>query len=315
MNIIGIAIHGGAGTILKSTMTPEKEHKYKKALEEALMEGWSILTEKGTALDAIERAVCLLEDNSLFNAGKGSVFTNEGKHMMDASIMDGETLKAGSVSSVRNIKNPVLLARKIMDNSEFVYMNGDGAEEFARLMNMKFEKDEYFFDEFRYNQYLKALEEDKVQLDHSQYQIKQKEQKKFGTVGAVALDSNGNLAAATSTGGMTNMKFGRIGDSPIIGAGTYANNKTCAISSTGHGEYFIRAVAAYDVSALMEYKNFSLEEACEEVVNKKLVSINGEGGLIAIDQKCNISIPFNSEGMYRACINSERDIEIKIYRE
>jgi len=174
---------------------------------------------------------------------------------------------------------------------------------------MKFESDEYFFDEFRYKQFLKAFDEDKVQLDHSA------EQKKFGTVGAVALDSNGNLAAATSTGGMTNNKFGRIGDSPIIGAGTYANNNTCAVSSTGHGEYFIRAVAAYDVSALMEYKNVSLEEACEEVVNKKLVSINGEGGIIAIDKRCNISMPFNSEGMYRACLSSDRDIEIKIYRE
>jgi len=312
MNKIGIAIHGGAGTILRATMTPEKEHKYKKALEDALMEGWNILTQKGSALDAVEKTVCSLEDNSLFNAGKGSVFTNEGSHEMDASIMDGKDLKAGCVSSVKNIKNPVLLARAIMDNSEFVYLNGEGAEEFARLWNMKFENDEYFFDDFRYNQYLKALDKYKVQLDHSQ---EHEEQKKFGTVGAVALDSNGNLTAATSTGGMTNMKFGRIGDSPIIGAGTYANNLTCAVSSTGHGEYFIRAVAAYDVSALMEYKNLSLEKACDMVVNKKLKDMGGEGGLIAIDKDCNISMPFNSEGMYRACISSERDIEIKIYRE
>jgi len=308
MNKTGIAIHGGAGTILKSSMTPEKELKYKQALEEALMQGWNILEKSGSALDAVERAVCILEDISLFNAGKGSVFTNNGKQKMDASIMDGKTLKAGCVSFVSNIKNPVLLARKIMDESEFVFLNGKGAEEFARKMDLKFEDDEYFFDEFRYKQYLKALENDKVQLDHSD------EQKKFGTVGAVALDSKGNLAAATSTGGMTNMKFGRIGDSPIIGAGTYANNKTCAVSCTGHGEFFIRSVAAYDVSALIEYKRLSLDEACNEVVNKKLASIKGEGGLIAIDKNCNISMTFNSEGMYRACISSEKDIEIEIYR-
>ncbi|MEO6694176.1 MAG: isoaspartyl peptidase/L-asparaginase [Ignavibacteria bacterium] len=309
MNKIGIAIHGGAGTILKSTMTHEKELIYKNALDAALMEGWNLLKGNASSLDAVELAVRLLENNSLFNAGKGSVFTNESKHEMDASIMDGATLNAGCVSSVRNIKNPVVLSRKIMDNSEFVFLSGEGAEEFGRIMNIEFENDEYFFDELRYNQYLNALEEDSVQLDHSPGN------KKFGTVGAVALDNAGNLAAATSTGGMTNKKYGRIGDSPIIGSGTYANNKTCAVSSTGHGEYYIRAVAAYDVSALMEYKNLSLEEACEEVVNKKLVSIKGEGGMIAIDKNCNISMPFNSEGMYRACISSERNLEIKIYRE
>ncbi|MEO8210405.1 MAG: isoaspartyl peptidase/L-asparaginase [bacterium] len=311
MNKIGIAIHGGAGTILKSKMTPEKEQLYKVALREALSEGWNFLLKNKSSLDAVEIAVEILENNALFNAGKGSVFTNEGTHLMDASIMDGRTIRAGCVSSVRNVKNPIFLAKKIMENSDFVYLNGKGAEEFAKKMNLQFEDDEYFFNDYRYEQYLKALKEDKVQLDHSE----NTDSKKFGTVGAVALDHSGNLAAATSTGGMTNVKFGRVGDSPIIGAGTYANNKTCAVSCTGNGEYFIRAVAAYDVSAMMEYKNLSLEEACKTVVHKKLKYIGGEGGLIAIDKDCNISMIFNSEGMYRASVKSDSDIEIKIYRD
>ncbi|MDQ3022185.1 MAG: isoaspartyl peptidase/L-asparaginase [Bacteroidota bacterium] len=309
MNKIGIAIHGGAGTILKSKMTPEKEELYKKALEEALLEGWNFLLKNKSSLDAVERAAEILENNPLFNAGRGSVFTNEAKHLMDASIMDGRTLKAGCVASVSNVKNPIILARKIMDESEFVFLGGKGAEEFAKKMNLQFEEDEYFFDEYRFEQYLKALEEDKVQLDHSD----SNNIKKFGTVGAVALDQSGNLAAATSTGGMTNVKFGRLGDSPIIGAGTYANNKTAAISCTGNGEYFIRAVAAYDVSAMMEYKKFSLEEACKTVIHKKIMDIGGEGGLIAIDKDCNISMTFNSEGMYRASIKNDEEMEIKIY--
>jgi beta-aspartyl-peptidase (threonine type) len=311
MNKIGIAIHGGAGTILKSKMSPEKEEKYRNALEEALVGGWSYLKQNKSSLDAVERAVEIMENDNLFNAGKGSVFIHEGLHKMDASIMDGKTLKAGCVSSVSNVKNPIMLSRKIMDNSEFIYLNGRGAEEFAKNMSLKFEDDEYFYDEYRYKQYLKALKEDKVQLDHSDSNI----EKKFGTVGAVALDIDGNIAAATSTGGMTNVKFGRIGDTPIIGAGTYANNKTCAVSCTGNGEYFIRTVTAYNVSALMEYKNLPLEEACELVVHKKLKEIGGEGGLIAIDINCNIVMTFNSEGMYRASIQSGSDIDIKIYGE
>lgn len=311
MEKIGIAVHGGAGTIIKSKMTPEKETKYKKALEEALMEGWNLLNLSRSSVDAVNRAVEILENNPLFNAGKGSVFTHEGIHEMDASIMDGRTLNAGCVSSVRNIKNPVLLAKEIMNNSDFVYLSGKGAEEFALKMNLKFENDEYFFDQYRYDQFLKAVRDDKVHLDHSD----EDNLKKFGTVGAVALDANGNLAAATSTGGLTNKKFGRIGDSPIIGAGTYANNKTCAVSCTGNGEYFIRAVTAYEVSALMEYKNISLEEACNHAINVKLKNINGEGGLIAIDKENNISMSFNSEGMYRAFIKKGYGPEIKIYKE
>lgn len=312
--INGISIHGGAGTILKTNMTPEKENNYKKALGEALLAGWENLQSGKSSLKAVEESIRIMEDNPLFNAGKGSVFTNEGKHKMDASIMDGKTLKAGAVSALNNIKNPILLARKIMEESEFVYLSGNGAEEFARLKNLKFENDDYFYSEFRFRQFQKALQENKVQLDHSEIVSDTDVEKKFGTVGAVALDSFGNLAAGTSTGGMTNTKYGRIGDSPLIGAGTYANNKTCAVSCTGDGEYFIRSVAAYDVSALMEYKGITLKEACDIVVNKKLKKIKGEGGLIAIDKNCNIQMSFNSKGMYRACIKSGKEMEIKIYK-
>lgn len=311
MKKIGIAIHGGAGTIRKSLMTTEKESLYRKGLEDALMEGWNYLQSNKSSVDAVEKAVEIMENNPLFNAGKGSVFTNEGTHEMDASIMDGRTLKAGAVSMISNVKNPVILARRIMDESEFVYLSGKGAEEFARKMNLQFENDEYFFDEFRHKQLIRVMEEDNVELDHS---VSVDEGKKFGTVGAVALDINGNLSAATSTGGMTNKKFGRIGDSALIGSGTYANNKTCAVSCTGHGEYFIRAVAAFDVSALMEYKKLRLDEACDFVINKKLKETGGDGGLIAIDRDCNISMTFNSEGMYRASISYNSEISVQIYK-
>lgn len=310
----GISIHGGAGTIVKSKITPEKEAAYIQALEEALITGWEILQSGKSSLEAVEGSIRIMEDNPLFNAGKGSVFTHEGKHQMDASIMDGKTLNAGAVSALSNVRNPIILAKCIMENSEFVYLSGKGAEDFARLNNFKFENDEYFYDEFRFRQFKKALLGNKVQLDHSQNTSDNEVEKKFGTVGAVALDSDGNLAAGTSTGGMTNTKYGRIGDSPIIGAGTYANNKTCAVSCTGNGEFFIRSVTAYDVSALMEYKELTLEEACNLVVLKKLKQINGEGGLIAIDKKCNIQMSFNSEGMYRACVKSGKEMEIKIYK-
>lgn len=310
MKNIGIAVHGGAGTILRSKMTPEKEKLFKDALNEAILEGWSLLNSGKSSVDAVERTVEILENNSLFNAGKGSVFTNEGYHEMDASVMDGKTLNAGCVASVRNVKNPILLARKIMDYSEFVFLNGKGAEEFALLHKLKFEEDDYFYDKYRYEQYLKAMDSDRVILDHSDHN----NIKKFGTVGAVALDSNGNLAAATSTGGMTNKKYGRIGDSPIIGSGTYANNATCAVSCTGNGEFFIRSVTAYDVSALMEYKKLSLEESCQIAVNEKLVNLKGEGGLIAIDKKNNISLTFNTEGMYRAYTKNGKDLNSEIYK-
>ncbi len=310
-NNFGIAIHGGAGTILRSSMTEEKEKQYTAALQQAINTGYTILQKGGSSLDAVEEAIISLEDCPLFNAGKGAVFNNKGGHEMDASIMYGKDLSAGAVSLIKNVKNPISLSRAVMEKSEHVFLCGDGAEEFAKKMNLPFESDEYFRDEFRYQQWQKAKEADGSFLDHN---VQTQSDKKFGTVGAVALDVNGNLAAGTSTGGMTNKKFGRVGDSPVIGAGTYANNNTCAISCTGHGELFIRAVVAYDISALMEYKNLSLKEACEEVVIKKLVAIGGEGGLIAIDKNGNIELPFNSEGMYRAMKSSKGKELIAIYK-
>jgi beta-aspartyl-peptidase (threonine type) len=304
---IAIALHGGAGTILRSTMTPELQQQYESGLQDALEAGYKLLEQGGTSLDAVEAAVRQLEDFPLFNAGRGSVFNNEGKHEMDAAIMEGTHLRAGAVSGISTVKNPVTLAKKIMQESDHVMLCGEGAERFARQHGIRFEEASYFYNEMRYLQWQEALKEDRVQLDHTE--------KKFGTVGAVALDAFGNLAAATSTGGMTNKKFGRIGDSPIIGAGTYANNNTCAISCTGHGELFIRSVVAYDISCLMEYKGLSLEEACNKVVHDKLVKIGGEGGLVAVDHLGAICMPFNSEGMYRACRDSEGKREIKIYKD
>jgi beta-aspartyl-peptidase (threonine type) len=299
-----IAIHGGAGTITRSMMTPEKEAAYTNALSEALAVGEEILRNGGSSLDAVEKTVMALENNHLFNAGKGAVYTNSGTHEMDASIMCGKTLEAGAVSGISNIKNPVALSRVIMEKSGHVFLLGSQAEEFAKLHNVAFESPEYFHDDFRYRQWQEVKDEETYQLDHAK-------DKKFGTVGAVALDQHGNLAAATSTGGMTNKRWGRVGDSPIIGAGNYANNNTCAISCTGHGEYFIRAVVAYDISCLMEYKGLTLQEACELVVNDKLVKFGGEGGLIAVDKEGNICLPFNSEGMYRGKANQDtRSIEI-----
>ena len=305
-----IAVHGGAGTISKKSMTPEKEAAYLKALNDAINAGYDILEKKGNALDAVNAAVIELENNSLFNAGKGSVFTNTGTHEMDASIMDGKDLSAGAVAAVKNVRNPIELAYTIMKKSEHVFLIGNGAEEFAKQNGIAFESDEYFYSEFRYKQLLKAQEDNKTALDHNV----NVDDKKFGTVGAVACDANGNLAAATSTGGMTNKQFGRVGDSPIIGIGTYANNKTCAISCTGHGEPFIKAVAAYDVSCLMEYKGLSLEEAMKIVVMDKLMKIDGEGGMIGVDANGNASLIFNCEGMYRGFCSSDGKREVAIYK-
>ncbi len=305
MEQFAIAVHGGAGTILRSAMTMEREKKYLDALELAVNRGFEILRGGGTAVEAVENAVVELEDSPLFNAGKGSVFTHEGKHEMDAAIMEGKHLSAGAASAVKNIRNPVRLAKAIMENSEHVMMSGDGAEKFAKKMNLKFENDSYFFDQLRHDQWMEISGSEKTALDHSD--------KKFGTVGAVAMDGRRNLAAATSTGGMTNKQFGRIGDSPIIGSGTYANNSTCAVSCTGHGEYFIRGVVAYDVSCLIEYKGFSLKQACDFVVNDKLKKFGGEGGLIAVDALGNMALPFNCEGMYRGWKKSDGIFEVKIY--
>ncbi|MBL7899128.1 MAG: isoaspartyl peptidase/L-asparaginase [Crocinitomicaceae bacterium] len=314
MSIYAIAIHGGAGTILKSLMTPEREAQYKAGLKEALEAGQKILKANGSALDAVEVAVRCLENNPLFNAGKGAVFTNDGKNELDASIMRGDTLEAGAVAGVKNVKNPISLARAVMEKSEHVLMCGAGAEKFARSINTEFADDAYFFVQARFDQLQEAKKTDGVFLDHTGESASEENKKKFGTVGAVALDVHGTIAAATSTGGMTNKKFGRAGDSPIIGAGTYANNKTCAISCTGHGEFFIRSVVAYDISCLMEYKGLSLKEACDEVVMNKLVKIGGEGGLVAIDAKGNIELPFNSEGMYRGWVKQGQEPEVAIYK-
>ncbi len=311
MKPFAIAIHGGAGTILQTLMTPEKELMYTQALQAAVHAGHAILKNGGNSLDAVEAAVVSLENFPLFNAGRGAVFTNKGTHEMDASIMDGNTLEAGAVSGISNIQNPIRLARVIKEKSGHVFLCGKEAEVFAQKMNLSFQPDSYFYEESRYKQWLEMKDTDAYQLDHSEHND---EGKKFGTVGAVALDMHGNLAAATSTGGMTNKRFGRIGDTPIIGAGTYANNKTCAISCTGHGEYFIRAVVAYDISCLMEYKGMSLKQACNYVVNDKLVKLGGEGGLIAIDHLGNIELPFNSEGMYRAWKHSSGDEGVLIYK-
>lgn len=259
-------------------------------------------------MDAVENAVKSMEDCPLFNAGKGSVFTAEGKHEMDASITEGKDLKAGAVALVTGIKNPISLARDVMEKTKHVLLAGEGAMKFASQQNYPIVDDSYFFDELRYKQWRDLVGSDKIQLDHTA-----KKDSKFGTVGAVAMDMAGNLAAATSTGGMTNKKPGRIGDSPIIGAGIYANNKTCAVSCTGTGEYFMRGVTAYDVSCLMEHKNLSLEEAASEVIYKRMSKLGGDGGLIAVDTKGNMAMPFNTEGMYRACQNSAGKKEIAIY--
>ncbi len=314
MTKFSIAIHGGAGTILKKDMTPELEAEYRNALKQALDAGYAVLENGGAALNAVKAAVVMMEDNVLFNAGKGSVFTKKGLNEMDAAIMDGSTLNAGAVAGVRNIRNPVELAEEVMLHSGHVFLSGKGANDFAIKQGIKLEPDEYFYSEYRYDQWREIRDSDLYKLDHkSDKLIGLMKDKKFGTVGAVACDGNGTVAAATSTGGMTNKRYGRIGDSPMIGVGTYANNKTCAISCTGHGEIFIKAVAAYDVSCLMEYKNFSLQQACEEVVLKKLVHLQGEGGLIGVDAKGNTALVFNSAGMYRGFKNSDGENGIAIY--
>jgi beta-aspartyl-peptidase (threonine type) len=311
---ISIAIHGGAGTILKSDMTPELEKAYLDGLKDAVNAGYAILQCNGTATEAVASAVCVLEDNVLFNAGRGSVFTKKGQHEMDASIMAGKDLAAGAVAGVHSIKNPVLLAKAIMQHSEHVMLCGDGALEFAINQQLELAPASYFFSEFRYNQWKSIMDTDSFTLDHNNAQIEQlMKNKKFGTVGAVACDSKGNLAAATSTGGMTNKRYNRVGDSPIIGAGNYANNVTCAISCTGHGELFIKAVAAYQVSCLMEYKNLNLQEAMAYVVHQKLLPMGGEGGMIGVDGQGNIVMDFNSAGMYRASIDKTGQLYTGIF--
>lgn len=310
-----LAIHGGAGTILKGSITAEEEKAYRDKMEEALKAGYNVLKSNGSSLDAVEKAVNILEDSPLFNAGKGAVFNSRGKNELDASIMDGRTLMAGAVAGVMHVKNPVSLARLVMERSPHVMLTGKGAEEFAESQGVELVEENYFFYEKRWQQYLKEKErEEKRGKDENKSGIIQPEEK-YGTVGAAALDKKGNLAAATSTGGMTYKRFGRVGDSPIIGAGTYAKNSTCAVSATGHGEFFIRNVVAYDISALMEYKGLSLQQAADEVINKKLLPQGGTGGVIAVDSKGNVAMPFNTEGMYRGFIREDGTMEVHIYRD
>ena len=302
---VALAVHGGAGTILRDTMTEALQAQYESGLKAALDAGYAILERGGGAVDAVEAAVKSLEDFPLFNAGRGAVFTYDETHELDAAIMDGRTLGCGAVAGVRGIANPVALARAVMDRSEHVLLAGEGAAAFARSEGFAIRDDSYFYNELRHQQWKEAIAAGRMQLDHSE--------KKFGTVGAVALDAAGNLAGATSTGGMTAKRWGRIGDSPIIGAGTWASNDTCAISCTGHGEFFIKAAVAHDIHCLMLYKGLSLQAAADIVVMDKLVTLGGEGGLIAVDRAGNIAMPFNSEGMYRASRRGNEEV-ILIYK-
>ena len=297
-----LVIHGGAGTILKENMTPEMEDEYYRALQKALKVGEEVLKNKGTAMDAVLKTVTTMEDSPLFNAGKGAVFNENGVNEMDASVMDGESHKAGAVACVHTIKNPILAAYAVMTRTEHVMLIGEGAEKFAAEQSLTIEEPSYFFTENRWQAYLKAKENAENRKDE-----------KYGTVGAVALDLHGNLAAATSTGGMTYKMEGRVGDSPIIGAGTYADNETCAISATGHGEFFIRNVVAYDISALMKYKGYTLQQAADSVIMKKLKNQGANGGIIAVDKDGNFTMTFNTQGMYRGYINSFGEFEILIY--
>jgi L-asparaginase / beta-aspartyl-peptidase len=293
-----IVIHGGAGVITRDKMTPEMDRKYRTALAEAINTGKKILDEGGTALDAVEKTIRVMEDNPLFNAGRGAVFTHEGKNELDAAIMDGSNLKAGSVACVTDIKNPITAARYVMTKSEHVILTGAGASQFAKEQGLEIVPPSYFYTDKRYDELQEILKKEKN-----------------GTVGCCALDKNGNLAAGTSTGGMANKRYNRVGDAPIIGAGTYANNNTCAVSATGHGEYFIRWTVAHDISALMEYKGLSLKDASELVVNDKLVKAGGSGGVICVDRTGNISMPFNSEGMFRGFATADKNEGIFIYKD
>lgn len=298
-----IALHGGAGNILPADYSKEQQEAYKHELSCALEIGKKILSEGGTSLDAVEHVIRYLEDCPLFNAGKGAVFTHDGKNELDAAIMDGNGLRAGAIAGVRDIKNPISAARLVMDKSEHVFMIGKGASLFAKSQGAEIVDSSYFFTEKSWKALQKALDNEK------------QKDKKMGTVGCVALDKWGNLAAGTSTGGMTNKKYGRVGDVPVIGAGTYANNNTCAVSATGHGEYFIRYTVSHDISALIEYKGLSLAEAANLVVNVKLEKAGGKGGIIAIDKLGNITLTMNTTGMFRAFANSKGEQGISIFKE
>ena len=305
-----MVIHGGAGTILKKNMTPEKEKAYLDALNLALDTGEKILKSGGSSMEAVVATIKTMEDSPLFNAGKGAVFTNEGHNELDASIMRGSDREAGAVGGIKTVKNPIEAAKGVLEKSEHVMMTGAGADTFAKTLGLEQVDNKYFYTESRWKSLQRVLEKEKA----LGMEISEISESKFGTVGAVALDNNGNIVAGTSTGGMTNKRFNRIGDSPIIGAGTYANNETCGVSCTGHGEYFIRYAVAHDVSAMMEYKGVSLKEASEHIITSKLKKAGGSGGLIALDKNGNISMPFNAAGMYRGYV-TDADRKVAIYEE
>ena len=307
-----LVIHGGAGTITRANMTPDAEKQYRAALEQSLLAGHAILAKGGSSIDAVEASIRVLEDNPLFNAGKGAVFTHDGRNEMDASIMDGRTRAAGSVAGVTIIRNPISAARAVMEKSEHVMMVGRGAELFATSVGLEIIDPSYFWTESRWKSLQKALLEEQGK---PQAALEGPDEKKFGTVGAVAVDKSGNLAAATSTGGMTNKRFGRVGDAPIIGAGTYAENESCAVSATGHGEFFIRWNVASDIAALVKYRGMTVQQAGDEVIHKKLVPVKGEGGVIVLDREGNFAMPFNSEGMYRGWIGADGKPNVLIYKD
>ncbi|EAS20567.1 L-asparaginase I [Flavobacteria bacterium BBFL7] len=320
-----IVIHGGAGTIKKENMTPELEKQYSDKLTEAVKAGHDILKNGGDAMDAVEASIRIMEDSPLFNSGKGAVFTHDGINSLDASFMDGKTLNAGAVAGITTVKNPISLARKVMTDSEHVLLSGSGGDAFAKALqdpNIEIVPNSYFYTENRYQSLQRVLKREAEKDAQNHEKVAQLEledpfikDSKYGTVGCVALDKNGNIAAGTSTGGMTNKKYGRIGDSPIIGSGTYANNATYGVSSTGHGEYFIRAQVAYDISALMEYKGMTLEQATEEVIQKKLIDLGGTGGIVALDHLGNVSMEFNTAGMYRATMNDQDELVVGMCKE
>ena len=313
-----IVLHGGAGTILKENMTPEMEAQYRETLEKAIRVGYTILNNGGSSLDAVQNTINVLEDSPLFNAGKGAVFTHDGTNEHDASIMDGKTLKAGASARTTTVKNPINLARVVMEKSPHVMLSSSGAEAFAQEQGLDIVDPSYFYTERRFKSLQKIRNKEKVELDHDtkvSFYDEDIKAYKYGTVGCVALDKHGNLAAGTSTGGMTNKRWGRIGDSPIIGAGTYANNNTCAVSSTGWGEFFIRGVVAHDISALMDYKGLTLQEAAKEVIQNKLTKLGGTGGIIAIDKYGDIVMEFNTAGMYRASMDDKGELTVLIYSE
>lgn len=337
---LGFMIHGGAGVIRRGDLSPEREKEYRQKLEEAVLAGYKALREGRSGLDAIEIAIKIMEDSPLFNAGKGAVFTADGKNELDAAVMDGKTQNAGAVAGLHRVKNPIVLARAVMEKSPHVMMIGDGAELFAREMKIELVPEKYFWTQHRWDALQERIRREKEKMKENQREKEdtgdknsktEKSEKmnptpvllsdrelrtdKYGTVGAVALDKQGNLAAGTSTGGMTYKKYGRVGDVPIIGAGTYANNQTCAVSATGWGEYFIRLGVARDISSLMEYRAMPIQRAADLVIKTKLEKIGGDGGVIAIDKFGNMAISFNSEGMYRAYINSEGKPVVEIYQE